>query len=335
MTTAEQVSTLNIVRYTPEYEAAWNDFVANAKNATFFFDRGYLDYHAERFEDYSLLVLNENNQILAVLPANKVSDRILVSHSGLTFGGFLVSRNEKLINVLLYFKTVLQCLQEKGVSEMHYKEIPSFYNEVPADEVQYALFLLDANLYRRDTAITIRQNQPLPFQQRRVRAIKGAKKIGVEIKEVDSFDEFWTEVLTPNLLKRFGVRPVHALDEICLLHSRFPANIRQFNAYFNGQIMAGTTIFETSQVAHAQYISASDEGRNNGSLDYLFAELIQNVFSEKEYFDFGICNENNGLKLNKGLLEWKEGFGGRSYSHNFYQVQTSNYAKLDQLLENT
>src|SRR5690606_9335647 len=122
-------------------------------------------------------------------------------------------------------------------------------------------------------------------------------------------------------------------EEITLLKINNAPHIKQYCAYLNGEIMAGATIFETDIVAHAQYISASEEGRKNGSLDLLFHQLISKTYSNKKYFDFGIVNENNGRKINNGLLDWKEGFGGRSYAHRFYKIETSKYFQLEEILK--
>ena len=67
-------------------------------------------------------------------------------------------------------------------------------------------------------------------------------------------------------------------------------------------------------------------------MHYLFTHLIEEVFSNKEYFDFGISNENNGKNINEGLLYWKEGFGARSITQDFYEIKTSNYKNLDDIM---
>ena len=51
------------------------------------------------------------------------------------------------------------------------------------------------------------------------------------------------------------------MQEITNLKKKFPENIRQFNVYYNDEIVAGTTIFESENVVHSQYISA-DENKN-------------------------------------------------------------------------
>ena len=123
---------------------------------------------------------------------------------------------------------------------------------------------------------------------------------------------------------------MHTLDEIELLANRFPENINQYNIYLDGKIVAGCTMYLNHLVAHAQYISSSVDGRNSGSLDFLFNHLIQDVFSSYRFFDFGICNEQNGQLINVGLLEWKEGFGAKPIVHDFYQIETKDYLLLNE-----
>ena len=64
----------------------------------------------------------------------------------------------------------------------------------------------------------------------------------------------------------------------------------------------------------------------------MFGWLIGKRYANKSYFDFGICNENEGLIVNHGLLRWKEGFGARCHPHDFYKIATKNYPKLESVL---
>ena len=165
-----------------------------------------------------------------------------------------------------------------------------------------------------------------------MRAVKKALKLGIMIEEANDFGPFWTEILEPNLQARFGVKPVHSLDEIRQLAAANPGHIRQFTARQDGRLVAGCTIFEGQLVAHAQYISASDEGRQQGGIDLLFHEMISRIFRQKAFFDFGIANENHGRTYNTGLMDWKEGFGARAYAHRFYEVQTANFPLIDKAI---
>jgi len=147
-----------------------------------------------------------------------------------------------------------------------------------------------------------------------------------------SFQPFWEEVLEPRLAQRYGVKPVHSVREISQLASQFPGNIKQFSVYNGPEILAGVTIYETALVAHAQYIAASDNGRQIGALDYLLDWFMRDRYQDKKFFDLGICNENQCRDLNSGLLEWKESFGARTYSHEFYKVRTLAFPRLEAAL---
>ncbi|MDC1492749.1 GNAT family N-acetyltransferase, partial [Flavobacteriaceae bacterium] len=104
-----------------------------------------------------------------------------------------------------------------------------------------------------------------------------------------------------------------------------------FNVYHNDALVAGATIFETKTTAHVQYISSNQSKNKLGSLDFLFNNLITELFKHKLFFDFGNSNEQNGEKLNQGLLYWKEGFGAKSVTQDFHQIETINFSNLDNL----
>ena len=78
--------------YTADQEAAWDRFVMQESgNGTFLQTRNFLNYHpAGRFEDASLVVTNEHDAIVAVVPAavqQRDGKRTFVSHPGSTYGG--------------------------------------------------------------------------------------------------------------------------------------------------------------------------------------------------------------------------------------------------------
>jgi hypothetical protein len=320
---------MQVVRYSSLYKEKWDSFIDTARVKSFLYKRDFMDYHSDRFIDFSFLVI-ENDRVKALLPAN-ISENVVYSHQGLTYGGFLYSNEETLGNVILIVSEILRCLNALGVDRLVLKLPPRFYYSGASDEVPWVLFKLRSRLYRRDVALSIDNiEKPIPYQERRRRAIKKVGKSKVLLKQgFCEFAPFWEEVLIPNLLSKHGVAPVHSLQEIELLASRFPENIRQHNIYLDDKIVAGCTIFLNTSVAHAQYISGSEVGRNSGCLDYLFDHLIKNEYSAYRYFDFGICNEQEGQLINKGLLDWKEGFGARTIAHDFYEIDTDSYRLLE------
>ena len=290
-----------------------------------------MEYHADRFNDCSLL-LHRDGRLVGILPASLNSINSLTSHGGLTYGGLVLDRESTLRDTIEVFQALLEFVHELKIEEILYKRIPRFYSVMPDDEIDYVMFMLDAELYRRDCALVVPQPRYIKFRKGRKSEIGKARKAGINLVEEDSFDRFWIEVLEPRLQERYSVRPVHSLTEISVLKSSFPKNIRQFSAYDGDQIVAGVTIYETESVAHAQYSSVTAKGQELGALDYLFSWLIDVRYVDKQYFDFGISNEQEGRRLNLGLLRWKESFGARSYSHDFYKIRTANYMKLDEVL---
>ena len=262
----------SVERYTASRKLEWDTFVGTARNATFLFYRDYMDYHCDRFTDHSLMIWNDR-ALVAVLPANLTASGTLNSHEGLTYGGLVVPRAATLCDVLACFHAALRDLSRRGISKLLLKPVPGFYNTLPNDDVSYALFLLDARLYRRETSTAVSQTDPLPIRKHHQRLIKKAINLGVRIAPEASFQPFWERVLVPQLAARYGARPVHTLPEITLLASRFPGQIKQFSAYCGDEIIAGATIYETPTVAHVQYSAVTEEGRRTGAQACLFGSL--------------------------------------------------------------
>lgn len=290
-----------------------------------------MEYHSDRFQDYSLMVL-DGEKVVAVLPANKV-ENVIYSHQGLTYGGLVLDNKAKLSSVLSMFKSVLQFLNEKSIERMIVKTMPNFYLDCFSDELEYFLFIVQAKLNRRDSLSVIDLTKPYFISKTRKESIRRGLKNNLIIKEELNFELFWKEILIPNLNKKHQVKPVHSVEEIVKLQLSFPNNIRHFNVYDNEKIVAGTTVFCTDKVAHPQYISGNSDKNELGSLDYLYHYLLTEVYNDKNYFDFGISNEEQGTKINEGLLFWKESFGAKTVVQNFYEVETKNYFLLETVLQ--
>jgi len=288
-----------------------------------------MTYHSGRFQDFSLLVFKEK-ELVAILPANKV-DEVLYSHQGLTYGGLILKESVKFSDVLTSFQELLIYLENEGVTEVILKSIPKIYHSLPSDELDYLMFKMNSELLRSDI-LSVVQPGEMKLSKDRKNGVKRGEKHNLQVKEVTDLDEFWKDILIPNLKEKYNVAPVHSLDEINLLKSKFPNEIRQFNVYEQDKIVGGTTVFETDQVAHSQYISGNKDKNSLGSLDFLHHYLLDQVFTDKPYFDFGISNENQGQQINKGLQYWKEGFGARAIVQNFYKIKTKDHVQLTNIM---
>lgn len=311
---------LTVRHYVPEADRGlWDSFVPTARNATFLHRRDYMDYHSHRFRDSSLIVTDSGN-VVAVMPANIRDDGAICSHGGLTYGGLLTAPGMTQQSVMQAFEEINRLLRADGCTQVIYKPVPHIYHHMPAEEDLYALFACcGARLEARAVSSVIDTNCRLSFTENRRRGVKKAIKTGVETTDTTTdFSEFWA-ILSDNLTKRHGVAPVHTLDEITLLADRFPDNIRLCEARHDGRTVAGCVLYLCGPVTHAQYISASEAGRECGALDLLFHTLITKCTSR--YFDFGISTEQGGTMLNEGLIHQKEGFGGRAVCYDVYSYK--------------
>lgn len=312
---------IEVRTYTPEDKLEWNAFITSAKNATFLFNRDFMDYHNDRFNDHSLLCFHKGD-LVAVLPANIIDDKVY-SHLGLTYGGLVFKDTTKLFNAFEIYKSVLTYLHHKKIASLTIKVIPPFYNLIPSDELEFFMFKSAAKLLKRDVLMVIDYKQQLPFKKNRREGINKAKRHGLTVKVESKFDAFWENILIPNLNRKHQVNPVHSLKEIKLLASKFPENILQVNVYKDEELVAGSTVFLTKTTIHPQYVSGNSDKNRYGSLDVLYDYIINHFRTDKHYFDFNISSENDGTIINQGLIFWKEGCGARSIVANTYEVQTN------------
>ena len=321
------MSNYRVEKYTKENRPAWDTFISGAKNATFLFARDFMEYHSDRFTDYSLLVYKDD-MLYAVLPANIVGDK-LYSHKGLTYGSLVLSKSAKLLYTFEAFKALLAFLNAKAISTLELRNIPTFYNTMPSDELSYFLFKANAKLIKRDALMVIDTSTKIKFQKNRREGINKAKRNGLTIAVDDNFEGFWNEILIPNLQQKHAVAPVHSLEEIQLLAAKFPDHIKQVNVYKDNVIVAGTTLFLTKTTIHPQYVSGNSDKNAFGSLDLAYDYIINHFDSSKRYFDFNISSEENGTALNSGLIFWKESCGARTYVADNYLIDTACYKTLD------
>lgn len=317
-----------IKRYTSEVRPVWDEFVRKSRNGTFLFERAYMDYHRDRFEDHSLMYFDNKNRLIALLPgcaiSPSVSEKVYSSHSGLTYGGFVLAPRTRSTVILDIFSATKDYLKTCGFSSWLYKQVPSIYHRIPSEEDEYALWMNNAKLEECNLSIAIDlQNYRLaysnPEKERRRRI---AIQEGFVVNETDDYSALWP--IVESLLKnKYGVAPVHSLEEITMLHKSFPNNIRCFEATLNGKVEAGIVVYESNQVAHSQYSEATDEGMSKGAVVFLVKHLIDYYISERpgiRYFDFGISNEEQGCFLNKTLASFKEEFGGRGVACRIYRI---------------
>lgn len=305
-----------LVPYREVEKATWDQAIKDSHNGTFLHLRDYMNYHAHRFDEQSLMV-RQQGSTLAVFPANRTGDTI-VSHGGLTFGGLIYGPKLKAADVLDLMDAIAGHYRAMGCSRLRYKAIPHAFHRYPAQEDLYALFRLGARLVRRDLSSLIPLQHRLKLSDSRKNTIRKATRYGITVREGHDLAAF--HHLLAEALARHGASPVHSLEELQLLKARFPEQIRMFASILDGAMLAGALVYDFGHVAHTQYLASSDEGKGLGALDGLLFHLIDQVYSDRCWFSFGISTEHEGQHLNEGLIFQKEGFGGRGMALDQYEL---------------
>ncbi|MCC9165271.1 GNAT family N-acetyltransferase [Pontibacter harenae] len=309
---------VEVIKYSAEHKAAWDAFVDASKNGTFMFRRDYMEYHADRFRDHSLLFYKKD-KLIGFLPSNETGEEIH-SHGGLSYGGIISGEKMTAAVMLDVFEAMRLYFKQLGFQRLKYKVIPSIYHQIPAEEDLYALFRSEAILYRRDVSSVIDMQSQLLYTMLRNRMIKQAQRFSLDIRRSENYASFM-ELERQLLQEKYNTQPTHTAEEITSLASFFPSNIKLYTVCEATEIIAGIVVYEAATVAHCQYISTTARGREVGALDVLVDHLLTREYAHKKYFSFGISTEQQGRYLNKNLIQNKESFGARAIVHDFYELK--------------
>lgn len=298
---------IKVIRYENQLKNNWDGFVNEAKNGTFLFQRNFMEYHSDRFDDFSLMFFSDN-ELVALLPACKI-DTICYSHKGLTYGGLIVKKECKFQLYKDIFTALINFLNEQKFAELIIKTIPSIYCEAGNDELQF-LHQFYGSSVEINIGSVIYNRKEIVFSKSIVRNAKNAQKKGIEIKKSNDFTTFWNDLLLPRLEERFNRKPIHSLDEIIYLKERFSDEIELYAVFLNDEMIAGTILFNNKNFVKSQYIASKSNYNKLGGLDLLHYEIIKNL--KTDYFDFGTSSEDLSTAENSNLLAWKEQFGART-----------------------
>lgn len=311
---------IEIERYSEDKKSNWNSFNKLSKNYLFMFDRNYMDYHHDRFIDHSLMFFDEG-KLIALLPMSE-HENVLISHGGLTYGGFITNEKMKQHTMNDCFCALLKYCKELGINSVKYKCIPHIYHSQPAEEDRFSLFANGAQLITVDVSTYVNLSAPLKMPKGRKAQISRARREGVLVQELTELNDYNLFINLENqvLSERHDVTAVHTGDELKMLRDRFPENIHLFGAMKDGNIIAGTVIFEYDQVIHTQYMAANEEARRIGALDLAINTVIDTYRDKKKWLDFGISTEHDRIFLNDGLCAQKEGFGGRTGVYEIWKL---------------
>lgn len=312
---------MKCVTYCGSYALQWDALVDRSHNGTFLLKRPYMDYHHDRFVDASLVFVDDKSHFRALLPANYDSAaRTVVSHQGLTYGGLIVDPDMRYAQVDEAMQAAMDHYRDIGAERLVYKPTPYIYHKYPADDDLYFLYRQGARLVARTLSQTIYLPHAIQPNTLRRRKLNQSLTSGNRVCQKTDVSDFW-HILDTTLQTRHNVHPVHSIDELHLLMSRFPEQIRLYTTdSADGEVLAGVVVYDCGQVVHTQYLAASDKGRQTGALDQVVMYLMSEVYADRLYFDFGVSTEQGGAILNQGLTMQKEAFGGRGVCYDTWEL---------------
>ncbi|MBO3269422.1 GNAT family N-acetyltransferase [Hymenobacter defluvii] len=308
------LTTFQIKRYAPSDAHIWDELIEQSVNGGFILKRSFMEYHQERFDDFSFLLWS-NNKLLAVfaaaMPRQRAHDRLLIAHPGLTYGGLITAHNLKYSVLEALYTALFNFLKENGFTQLKIKLTPRVFCKYYSDNSSFLLSKSSFELERRELNSVVDLTQDFKIGSRQQNNLRKAKKNNVRVEISERLDAFW-QILIDNLRQVHGVKPVHTLAEITYLRESHPENIELYIAQIENRILAGVVVFKELQKGylHSQYVSTNAEGRQVGAVDAILYHIMQQAQGKYQRFSLGISTVEG--EVNYGLLSYKEGFGARA-----------------------
>src|SRR5690606_37498826 len=110
---SEFTEMFTITPYRPSLLNDWNTVLSQSLNGTFMHRRSYMEYHGDRFSDFSLIIYKKSRPV-AILPAHR-QDTDLYSHLGLSYGGPVIVRLS-VDSIFQMFKCLLAYCRDSDIN---------------------------------------------------------------------------------------------------------------------------------------------------------------------------------------------------------------------------
>ena len=296
---------INIVKYMPKDAPLWDDMINDSDAGCLLFLRRYMDYHADRFTDASLMALSQD-KVIGCFPAS-ISGSTVTSHGGLTFGGWQVSAVHSVETLKQFSELTLEHYKSIGAEKLVVNEAPLIFSSRSAS---FAPAKAPCALREMDGA-AVDLTGPRSLINLRARCVK--KALEAHSFSEANLEEFWP-ILEEVLAERHGAKPTHTLSEIIMLKQKLPDRIMCFKAELEGTMVAGAVVYLSKRVAHIQYMATNPVGRKSHALDGLIVWLMQLYAGRLQWLSLGISNNRDG-SLNQGLFDYKLSFSARRVAH--------------------
>lgn len=320
-----------IKKYEADMETIWDNFVNDSVNGNFQELRCFLNYHKDKFIDHSLLFY-KNNELAAVMPCNEQDNgKLLISHSGATFGGLIFSN--KYASITSY-KWILDELDQyiKDNQFKHFEmKMPSWLYMKSDKHIEVFDYLLGLNGFSCGEEVgffincsTLEDNYEQYYAKLKKRKLKKAYKENLLFRELSSsadIAEFYS-ILRENYTK-FNTSPAHTYEDLLLLKDVcIPDNMSFYGVFSENSMIAGSMVFNFNdkKVFHTQYLASRFEYLELCPNEFLYTNLIATARSKGfRFLSFGTSTLDHGKVFNEDLALFKEGFNTESYINRTYK----------------
>ena len=140
-----------------------------------------MEYHADRFQDFSLLVFEEDI-LQAVVPANYIDNQIF-SHQGLTYGGFVFRNEFPLGQIEAVLSETFNFLQSQGFVLFVIKAMLPFYATNFLGEMQQVLSNKQAEIIGRKMNLAIDFQSDYTISKSKLKHYRRLQSEGLVVKK--------------------------------------------------------------------------------------------------------------------------------------------------------
>lgn len=296
-----------LIPYGPLDRKDWDRVADKARNGHFMFRRDFMEYHADRIADASYL-LRRGRKLVALLPAH-VRERTLVSHGGLSFGGWVQAPGCRHVDLVTGFDLLRKEMKRLGLGRLIYSPSPYPYHLEPCDDDLFLLQTLGAKCSHVKLAAILSNSAIERRTKRFSQPLRRAESLCPgHIEETGNVDMFW-EGLTTFLKVRHKAQPVHSAEEMKFLRNRFPKNIRMFVFRQSSETLAGELVFLSRNALRFQYGFYLSENPQ-ACLSFRLQEWIRlRPDMQRPWIDLGTSMDPMTGELNLQLHLNKENFG--------------------------
>ncbi len=312
---------LFIERFSSKSDNKWDNFIEkDSVNGTFLHSRKFLNYHKDRFNDYSLIIKKGEN-FVALIPACEVIDdnkKIFYSHKGSTFGGIVINNKFNNLNHIdNVFSILEEYLEKQDFDKIILKNTPEIFCCGNTNLLDYFYFKYGYKNYNElslyidfNNYSSIIENN---FSASKRRDLKYSLKYNLQFKILETDDEVidFYKLLVISLRKH-NTKPVHSLEELLdFKNIRFNDIVKFYGVYYDHTLIAGSMVFNlNNSVFHTQYLASDPIYSSYYPMNFLNYNLIKEAYINNfNFFSFGISTEDKGKILNTSLAQFKEGFG--------------------------